>query len=67
LAYIEIEKEACKGCMLCAKACNKGVIEFQKESNGAGFFAAYPAKNENCIGCTLCAVMCPDVCIRVFK
>lgn len=64
---IEINKEACKGCALCVKACPKNVIEISTESNNSGYFVADPVRMSDCIGCTFCAVMCPDVCITVQK
>lgn len=64
---IEINKEACKGCALCVKACPKNVIEISTESNNNGYFVADPVRMSDCIGCTFCAVMCPDVCITMQK
>ncbi|MDD3946714.1 MAG: 4Fe-4S binding protein [Clostridia bacterium] len=65
MASITINKDACKGCALCVKACPKNVIEISKESNKAGYFVADPVRMSDCIGCAFCAVMCPDVCITV--
>ncbi len=67
MAYIIIDKEACKGCALCIKACPKDVIAIAEESNKAGIFAATPVNNQKCIGCSMCAIMCPDCCITVHK
>lgn len=67
MAFIIIDKEACKGCGLCVKACPREVIAVSAESNKGGYFFAEPAKPEKCIGCTMCAVMCPDCCITVDK
>lgn len=66
MASIVINKEACKGCSMCVKACPRNVIEISTtESNKNGYFVAEGVRMENCTGCTFCAVMCPDVCIKV--
>ncbi|HOB64734.1 MAG: 4Fe-4S binding protein [Clostridiales bacterium] len=68
LSSISIDKEKCKGCGLCVKACPKKVIEISAdESNKSGYFVADPVRMQDCIGCTFCALMCPDVCITVEK
>lgn len=65
MGRIVIEKDVCKGCYLCIKACPKGLIKKSKDSNIHGYFPAEfeDLKNE-CIGCAMCATNCPDVAIK---
>ena len=63
---VDIDREWCKGCLLCARACPMKVLEADTELNASG---AYPSKAvhlEKCIACGNCYEVCPDVCIQVF-
>ncbi|MDD2679187.1 MAG: 4Fe-4S binding protein [Candidatus Omnitrophica bacterium] len=64
---ITINKDKCKGCLLCVGVCPQGLIVADKELNARG---AKPAKfklDGKCLGCCLCAMICPDCCIEVYK
>ncbi|MBU0684185.1 MAG: 4Fe-4S dicluster domain-containing protein [Candidatus Omnitrophota bacterium] len=63
---IKIDKEKCKGCLLCLKVCPKqNVLERSKDLNkrGAQFIVIKHA--DECTGCALCAIMCPDCAIEI--
>ena len=63
---ITVEKDKCKGCMLCVSVCPKEVIKSSKKLNKKGVKSAvYIGKG--CIGCMQCAFICPDICIEVYK
>ncbi len=68
-AYIKIDQERCKSCMLCIEFCPKKLIFLSGRLNPKGYFVA--ASNENsdseCTGCATCAVVCPEVAIEVYK
>ena len=63
---IAINKELCKGCAYCVKACPKGVIAIEKQFNKMGYFPAAPQHPDKCTGCAFCAQMCPELAIQVW-
>jgi len=67
MAKIKIDKDKCKGCMLCVSVCPRKVIVKSKKLNKRGIYAVEVKKNASCSGCAMCAVICPDVCIEVYK
>jgi 2-oxoglutarate ferredoxin oxidoreductase subunit delta len=64
---IEIDRERCKGCLLCAHFCPKKIISASEQLNAKGYYPARLDDEEKCIGCASCARMCPDVAIVVYK
>lgn len=66
MAYIKVDREKCKGCMLCVSVCPKGQLKEDRALNKKGI---KPIRflDKNCTGCALCAVICPDVAIEVYK
>jgi 2-oxoglutarate ferredoxin oxidoreductase subunit delta len=64
---IEIDRELCKGCYLCVRACPVKVLEVDREPNSAGTYPSIAAHIEKCIACGNCFEVCPDVCIRVWE
>ncbi|MCX5702809.1 MAG: 4Fe-4S dicluster domain-containing protein [Candidatus Omnitrophica bacterium] len=83
MAKIVINREKCKGCLLCISFCPKGLIGLDKDLNRRGIKpvkfsrqanlnkGGTPPKAEketsDCIGCSMCAIICPDCCIEVYK
>ena len=83
MAKITINKDKCKGCLLCISFCPKGAIIAENKLNkrgvkpvkfsrtkvkaSSGIPSKAGIKNSECIGCTICAVICPDCCIEVYK
>ena len=67
---VVVDRELCKGCYLCIRACPVKVLEKDAEQNSTG---TYPAKllegekADKCIACGNCYEVCPDVCIEVFE
>lgn len=63
---ININKNLCKGCSLCVRACPKKIIKISEtEMNDKGYYIAELNDENMCIGCSSCAMMCPDVAITV--
>jgi 2-oxoglutarate ferredoxin oxidoreductase subunit delta len=74
---VTIDREMCKGCHLCIRACPVKVLEIDTEMNSSG---SYPAKvaqpdkcnqhlnlSAGCIACGNCYEVCPDVCIEIYE
>ena len=67
MGKIKINKDKCKGCLLCASVCPKGLIVLDKKLNQKGVRAVKFQDDGVCAGCALCALVCPDCCIEVYK
>jgi 2-oxoglutarate ferredoxin oxidoreductase subunit delta len=63
---IEVDRELCKGCLLCTRACPMKVLEADTQPNLSGSYPAKPVNGEACIACGNCWEVCPDVCITVY-
>jgi 2-oxoglutarate ferredoxin oxidoreductase subunit delta len=64
---VVIDREQCKGCYLCIRACPLKVLGKEDEPNSTGTYPAKPADSGKCIACGNCFEVCPDVCIQVFE
>ncbi|MCX5704651.1 MAG: 4Fe-4S binding protein [Candidatus Omnitrophica bacterium] len=64
---IKIDREKCKGCLLCVSVCSKNMIMADGELNKRGVKPVVFKDTGVCIGCAMCAVICPDCCIEVWK
>jgi len=67
MAKITIDKDKCKGCLLCISVCPKGLISVDNKLNPKGVKPVKFKESDECIGCMMCAVICPDCCIEVYK
>lgn len=83
MAKVSVDKEKCKGCLLCVAFCPKGLLAQSKKLNrrGANFIEFSRKANKKgggipplaghdtgeCIGCAMCAVICPECCIEVYR
>jgi 2-oxoglutarate ferredoxin oxidoreductase subunit delta len=70
---ITIDRERCKGCYLCIRACPMHLIVSDTTTNLAGIYPAAYIKNDNsgtpvqCIACGSCDTVCPDTAIEVWE
>jgi len=64
---IKINKDKCKGCMLCVAVCPRALIVRSENLNKKGIYYIEVRDQKKCIGCGVCAIMCPDVCIEVYR
>ena len=67
MAYVVINKERCKACLLCTEFCPRQCLGVDAQMNSRGFHSAALLHPEKCTGCRICALMCPDVCIDVYR
>ena len=63
--HIEIDRERCKGCMLCMEFCPKKCISLSEELNLKGYFVAAFDATTDCTACGNCVLVCPDVAIEI--
>jgi len=76
---ITIDREMCKGCYLCIRACPVKVLEADNVINSTGSYPVRVKSEGNnpavdkctqlrlCIACGNCYEVCPDVCIEVYE
>ncbi len=62
---VTIDKNHCKGCELCVKACPQEILAMSKRIGIKGYFYAELVDSSRCIGCRICAITCPDAAIEV--
>lgn len=63
---LTFDEAKCKGCLLCAGACPKKILELDKEKvNAKGYNPIKCIDIEKCIACAMCARICPDSVIKV--
>lgn len=65
MARLKLDRERCKGCLICTSACPKGLLVKGREFNSRGYFTVLLKDAEKCSGCALCAEMCPDIAMEV--
>jgi len=65
MARLKLDRELCKGCLICTSACPKGLLVKGCEFNSQGYFTVLLRDAQACNGCALCAEMCPDIAIEV--
>jgi 2-oxoglutarate ferredoxin oxidoreductase subunit delta len=67
MAKLIINKDKCKGCLLCIRFCPKGCITVDTVLNAKGVTPVIFREDAGCSGCMMCALICPDVCIEIVK
>jgi 2-oxoglutarate ferredoxin oxidoreductase subunit delta len=67
MAKITIDKDKCKGCLLCVSVCPRQAIVVDNILNQKGLKAVKPKEDADCSGCAMCALICPDCCIEVWR
>lgn len=62
-----IDRERCKGCQLCVRACPMKALAVDTEPNEGGSYPTKAVCGAKCIACGNCFEVCPDVCIEVYE
>lgn len=62
---VYVDRDICKGCGLCIRACRRDAIKLGDEANSRGFIYAVPVEPSRCVGCMECELYCPDLAIHV--
>lgn len=62
-----IDRERCKGCLLCVRACPVKVLGVDDTPNSWGYYPSRVVAESKCIACGNCYTVCPDVAITVYK
>jgi 2-oxoglutarate ferredoxin oxidoreductase subunit delta len=60
-----IDRERCKGCMLCISSCAKKILKMSRKLNSRGFHYPELEDADKCVGCKMCAEICPDAAIEI--
>lgn len=64
---LRIDKERCKGCVLCVVACGRGLLRMASGLNRRGQRYAEHVREGTCSGCKDCAELCPEGAIEIEK
>jgi 2-oxoglutarate ferredoxin oxidoreductase subunit delta len=62
---IIIDRERCKGCVMCVSVCPKSVLIMTKKLNSKGNHYPETPRIRDCVGCQQCALICPDAAIEI--
>jgi len=64
---VTINRERCKGCYLCVRACPFKVLEADTKMNSTGTYPAFFKHADKCTACASCYQVCPDAVLEVFE
>ena len=68
MARLTFNEAACKGCLLCANACPRKILELDiSKVNQKGYNPMKCKDIALCTACAICARVCPDSVIKVEK
>lgn len=65
MVKVIINRDKCKGCLLCISVCPKKALIMDKNLNRRGIKPIVFNKHSVCAGCGMCVVICPDAVIEV--
>jgi len=63
---VTIDRELCKGCLLCIRACPFGVLAEDTAMNSSGVYPVIAGTPDACTSCASCYRVCPDCAITVY-
>ena len=63
---VTVNESLCKGCLLCADACPRKILEPDRSKiNAKGYNPVYCTDPAACTACGICGRICPDSVLRV--
>jgi 2-oxoglutarate ferredoxin oxidoreductase subunit delta len=62
---VHIDEKLCKGCGLCVRFCERGVLRMSERRNVKGYNVAEVCQADRCKPCKLCEINCPDFAVFV--
>ena len=67
MANILVDKELCKSCLFCIRACPQKIIRVGDCLNAKGYKVVEQFEDDKCTACKLCGIVCPESAIEVYK
>lgn len=67
MAKVRINRQKCKGCLLCVSFCSRGLLAVEEKFNLKGVKPVFFTRKQDCIGCLQCAIICPEACITIYQ
>ena len=65
-ANLSVNRELCKGCLLCTIACPQKILMVDTQViNAKGYHTIQCIAQKLCTACSVCAVVCPDGAIKI--
>ncbi len=64
-AHVTLDRERCRGCLLCLDICPNDLFVRDHQPNQAGALPAAMRYEEYCINCMRCVTICPDQAFNV--
>ena len=59
-AHVRLDRERCRGCLLCLDICPNELFVRDSQPNAAGALPALMQYQDYCINCMKCVAICPD-------
>jgi 2-oxoglutarate ferredoxin oxidoreductase subunit delta len=60
-----LNRDYCKGCLICVEACPGQAIRSSGRINAKGYVLPEEGDMHRCSGCGMCELVCPDFAIAV--
>lgn len=65
VAHVTLDREKCRGCLLCLDICPNELFVRDDKPNAGGDLPARMRYAEYCINCMKCVAICPDQAFEV--
>ncbi|HNX80776.1 MAG TPA: 4Fe-4S binding protein [Candidatus Omnitrophota bacterium] len=62
-----IDRQRCKGCLLCVSVCPRKSIAVDEKLNAKGIRPVVMKQDYDCIGCKSCVLVCPECAITIIR